>query len=68
MEEAVRSLEALNKRDMTEIKSYGRPPPLVEKVMEAVMILRNAEPTWAEARKFLGRCPYHYCILMLSYR
>eukprot|EP00794_Sanderia_malayensis_P010712 gene10712-11859_t len=54
LEEAMKSLESLNKRDMTEIKSYGRPPPLVEKVMEAVMILRNAEPTWAEARKFLG--------------
>ena len=39
---------------MTEIKSYGRPPPLVEKVMVAVMVLRLSEPTWAEAKKQLG--------------
>ena len=47
-------MEALNKKDMTEIKSYGRPPALVEKVMEAVMILRGNEPTWAEAKRQLG--------------
>lgn len=39
---------------MTEIKSYGRPPVLVERVMEAVMILRGSEPTWAESKKQLG--------------
>ena len=48
------ALEALNKKDLTEIKSYGKPPALVEKVMEAVMILRGFEPTWAEAKKQLG--------------
>jgi len=47
-------LEALNKKDLTEIKSYGKPPVLVEKVLEAVMILRGNEPTWAEAKKQLG--------------
>ena len=40
---------------MTEIKSYGRPPTLVEKVMEAVMILRGQDPTWAEAKRQLGK-------------
>ena len=54
LEEAIKALESLNKKDMTEIKSYGRPPPLVEKVMEAVMILKGAEPTWAEAKRQLG--------------
>jgi dynein heavy chain len=49
-----KALESLNKKDMTEIKSYGRPPMLVEKVMEAVMILRGSEPTWAESKKQLG--------------
>ena len=52
--EATKALESLNKKDMTEIKSYGRPPALVEKVMEAVMILRGGEPTWAEAKRQLG--------------
>ncbi|XP_078526452.1 dynein axonemal heavy chain 2 isoform X1 [Lissotriton helveticus] len=54
LEEAMRALEALNKKDLTEIKSYGRPPVLVETVMQAVMILRGNEPTWAEAKRQLG--------------
>eukprot|EP00795_Rhopilema_esculentum_P016694 gene16694-8141_t len=52
--EAVKALESLNKKDITEIKAYGRPPPLVEKVMEAVMVLKGNEPTWAEAKRVLG--------------
>ena len=50
---------------MTEIKSYGRPPTLVEKVMEAVMILRGNEPTWAEAKRQLGiliHAPLYYSL------
>ncbi|XP_066578473.1 dynein axonemal heavy chain 2 [Amia ocellicauda] len=54
LEEAMKALESLNKKDMTEIKSYGRPPVLVETVMQAVMILRGNEPTWAEAKRQLG--------------
>lgn len=50
----MQALESLNKKDMTEIKSYGRPPPLVEKVMAAVMTLQCKEPTWAEAKRQLG--------------
>ena len=53
--EAVKALEALNKKDIGEIKSYGRPPVLVEKCMEAVMILKGHEPTWAEAKRQLGK-------------
>lgn len=48
------ALESLNKKDMTEIKSYGRPPALVETVMQAVMTLQCKEPTWAEAKRQLG--------------
>ncbi|XP_069805044.1 dynein axonemal heavy chain 2 isoform X1 [Dendropsophus ebraccatus] len=54
LEEAMRALETLNKKDLTEIKAYGRPPALVETVMQAVMILRGNEPTWAEAKRQLG--------------
>jgi len=57
-------LEALNKKDITEIKSYGKPPPLVEKCLEAVMILRGNEPTWAEAKRQLGP---HVYLMMLFY-
>ncbi|KAM5307672.1 dynein axonemal heavy chain 2 [Glossophaga mutica] len=54
LEEAMRALESLNKKDIGEIKSYGRPPAQVEMVMQAVMILRGNEPTWVEAKRQLG--------------
>ncbi|XP_062240587.1 dynein axonemal heavy chain 2 [Platichthys flesus] len=54
LEEAMKALGSLNKKDMTEIKSYGCPPTLVETVMQAVMILLGKEPTWAEAKRQLG--------------
>jgi dynein heavy chain len=44
----------LNKKDIGEIKSYGRPPQLVETVLQAVMILRGQEPSWGEAKRQLG--------------
>ena len=50
----IQALEALNKKDLTEIKSYTKPPDLVEMVMRAVMILRNSEPSWTEAKRQLG--------------
>ena len=40
---------------MAEVKAYSKPPPAVETVLEAVMILRKQEPTWTEAKKQLGR-------------
>nr|XP_046242172.1 dynein axonemal heavy chain 2 isoform X2 [Scatophagus argus] len=54
LEEAMKALETLNKKDMTEIKAYSCPPPLVETVMQAVMTLLGKEPTWAEAKRQLG--------------
>ncbi|CAH8498270.1 unnamed protein product [Heterobilharzia americana] len=54
LEAAVQALESLNKKDITEIKSYGKPPLLVQKVMEAVMILRGVDPSWAESKRQLG--------------
>ncbi|KAJ3321161.1 Dynein heavy chain 2, axonemal [Blyttiomyces sp. JEL0837] len=54
---AVKALEGINKKDLNEIRSYGKPPPLVEKVMEAVMVLKKCEPTWDEAKRQLAN-PY----------
>ncbi|XP_054461370.1 dynein axonemal heavy chain 2-like [Anoplopoma fimbria] len=54
LNEAMKALESLNKKDMTEIKSYGCPPTLVETVMQAVMTLLGKEATWAEAKRQLG--------------
>ena len=49
------ALEALNKKDLVEIRSFARPPQLVEIVMEAVMILRQSEPSWGEAKRQLSK-------------
>lgn len=58
------ALESLNKKDMTEIKSYTRPPPMVELVLQAVMTLQGKEPTWAEAKRQLGKT--HSCALKMN--
>ncbi len=54
LEAALEALKALNKKDLGEIKSYPTPPELVEIVMQAVMILRQSDPSWAEAKRQLG--------------
>lgn len=51
---AMQALDALNKKDLTEVKSYAKPPVKVEKVMEAVMILLGKAATWTEAKRQLG--------------
>ncbi|XP_037928394.1 dynein heavy chain 2, axonemal [Teleopsis dalmanni] len=51
---AIKALDALNKKDIAEVKSYGRPPMKIEKVMEAVLILLGKEPTWENAKKVLS--------------
>ena len=42
------------------MKAYGRPPTLVETVMQAVMILKGCDPSWAEAKRQLGELHFHY--------
>nr|XP_015838947.1 PREDICTED: dynein heavy chain 2, axonemal [Tribolium castaneum] len=54
LEEAIRALDSLSKKDISEMKSYGKPPAKVEMVMEAIMILKQVEPTWAESKRQLG--------------
>lgn len=36
------------------MKAYANPPPLVEKVIQAVMVLRKADSSWSEAKKQLN--------------
>lgn len=54
LNEAIKSLDSLKKGDIAEVKAYGRPPDLVEIVMEAVMVLKQSEPNWGEAKRQLG--------------
>ena len=43
---ALDALKALNKNDIVEIKSFPKPPPLVQMTMEAVCILKQEKPDW----------------------
>ncbi|CAK9808028.1 Dynein axonemal heavy chain 2 [Anthophora quadrimaculata] len=54
LDEATKALDALSKKDISEIRSFTRPPPKVEMVMEAVMILKTSEPSWAESKRQLA--------------
>lgn len=44
---------ALDKKDLSEIKNFSVPPEGVKLVLEAVMTLKQADPSWAEAKRQL---------------
>jgi dynein heavy chain len=54
LEAANRALAQLEKKEIAEIKAYVTPPPIVGKVMEAVMVCLKEGTTWAEAKKVLA--------------
>ena len=54
LEAAVEALNALNKNDITEIKSFAKPPPLVQTTLEAVCILKGEKTDWDTAKKMMG--------------
>jgi len=54
LEAAQKALELLNKKDMSEIKAYQKPPDVVSLVLSGVMVLVKCEPSWNEAKKQLG--------------
>lgn len=52
---AIQALNSLNKNDVSEIKSFAKPPELVKTVMEAVCILlEQKDISWATAKVLLG--------------
>lgn len=46
LQKAVRALDSLDKKDIGEVKSFAKPPPAVQVVMEAVCILLGQKPDW----------------------
>ena len=42
----------------SQVKAYSTPPPAVELVLCAVMVLRRCEATWVEAKKQLGNTSF----------
>ena len=54
MNEAMESLGSLNKQDITEMRTFSKPPALVQKTMEAVCTLLGEKADWDTAKKVLG--------------
>ncbi|VVC43185.1 Dynein heavy chain, domain-2,Dynein heavy chain domain,Dynein heavy chain, domain-1,Dynein heavy chain, P- [Cinara cedri] len=51
--ELEKNICALNKKDLSEIKNFSIPPEGVKLVLEAIMTLKQADPSWAEAKRQL---------------
>lgn len=54
LESALKSLDALDKKDIQEIKSFPKPPSLVMMTMEAVNTLLGEKTDWDTAKRVLG--------------
>lgn len=51
---ALKSLDALDKKDISEVKSFAKPHQSVQTVMEAVCILLGEKTDWSTAKKVLS--------------
>ena len=51
---AMKALNSLDKKDIQEVKSFPKPPPLVLMTMEAVNILLGEKTDWDTAKKVLS--------------
>ncbi|CAM9584402.1 unnamed protein product [Phaeothamnion confervicola] len=54
LERAMGEVDRLDKSAITEVKSFAKPPPLVETVLAAVMTLFGKATDWGSAKKVLG--------------
>eukprot|EP00392_Amoebophrya_sp_AT5.2_P005332 g5341.t1 len=55
---AIKALDALDKKDITEIKSFAKPPPLVEVVLQAVCLLMGEKENWDSAKKLMNKSTF----------
>ncbi|GBG32973.1 Dynein heavy chain 2, axonemal [Hondaea fermentalgiana] len=51
LEAAMAEVDKLDKSSISEVKAYASPPPAVEMVLNAVMLLFALKPDWATAKK-----------------
>jgi len=54
LDAAMSALNSLSKGDITEVKSFAKPPEKVQMTMEAVCILLGHKADWDSAKKLLG--------------
>jgi len=60
LEKAMTEVDKLTKNDVSEVKAYQKPPPLVELTLEACMILFGKPTDWASAKKKIGESDFLY--------
>ncbi|KAJ3093097.1 Dynein heavy chain 6, axonemal [Quaeritorhiza haematococci] len=54
LQAAYKALDALEKKDIAELKVFSKPPDLVLLVMEAICILFKVKPDWESSKKLLS--------------
>ncbi|KAI9002652.1 dynein heavy chain and region D6 of dynein motor-domain-containing protein [Gaertneriomyces semiglobifer] len=54
LEAAYRALDALDKKDIAELKVFSKPPETVLMVMEAICTLFKVKPDWESSKKLLS--------------
>lgn len=55
---AVSALDSLDKKDITEVKGFVKPPQAVQVVMEAVCIMLGEKPDWDTSKRILSRSTF----------
>jgi len=55
---AMSEVDKLDKSAISEVKAYAKPPPAVETVLAACMVLFGQKTDWATAKGFLGRSDF----------
>ena len=58
LNEAQEALKKLDKKDITEVRSFPKPPNAVRTVMEAVCLLLGEKTDWDSAKSVLGRSTF----------
>lgn len=66
-EKATELLQDLSEEDLTHIRSYYSPPPLVSRVLDAVMIMLEREINWPEAKIQLGHPGFIKSVKQLNF-
>ncbi|KAF0719522.1 Aste57867_966 [Aphanomyces stellatus] len=55
---AVSALDSLDKKDITEVRSFTKPPQAVQVVMEAVCIMMGEKPDWDNSKRLLAKSTF----------
>jgi dynein heavy chain len=62
LDAALDALEKLDKKSISEVKAYAKPPDMVMKTMCAVMTVMEKTPSWAQAKTELNETNFLYKI------